>query len=243
MSIREASARMVQLLSHTPLDADVPTCPDWAVRDLVRHLGGVHRWATTFVATGRRDPISADLEQQVHGWPTDAELLGWFADGSRGLVGALEAAPADLNCWTFLEAETPLLHWARRQAHETAIHRADAEFASGSAVADFPSGLPADGIDELLNAFIARPNRGPRSEIPRSLAVAPDGVESTWTVHFDRTSSTTVVAAPAETDVVVRGPVDAVYRWVWNRAANDEVRLHGDRHVADIWRSTVHVTW
>ena len=27
-------------------DDPVPSCPEWTVRDLVRHLGGVHRWAT-----------------------------------------------------------------------------------------------------------------------------------------------------------------------------------------------------
>ncbi|MFF1649510.1 maleylpyruvate isomerase N-terminal domain-containing protein [Streptomyces sp. NPDC058240] len=27
--------------------AQVPTCPDWRVRDLLRHTGMVHRWATT----------------------------------------------------------------------------------------------------------------------------------------------------------------------------------------------------
>ena len=27
----------------------VPTCPQWSVRDLVEHTGGVHRWAATVV--------------------------------------------------------------------------------------------------------------------------------------------------------------------------------------------------
>src|SRR4051794_12846217 len=33
-------------------DAKVPTCPEWQVRDLVRHTGMVHRWAAAFVAEG-----------------------------------------------------------------------------------------------------------------------------------------------------------------------------------------------
>lgn len=33
-------------------DAEVPTCPGWHVRDLLRHTGMVHRWATAFVAEG-----------------------------------------------------------------------------------------------------------------------------------------------------------------------------------------------
>jgi len=39
----------------------------------------------------------------------------------------LASAPPDLDCLTFLAAPSPLAMWARRQAHETAIHRVDAE--------------------------------------------------------------------------------------------------------------------
>ena len=28
------------------------TCPDWTVRDLVSHVGGLHRWSTELVASG-----------------------------------------------------------------------------------------------------------------------------------------------------------------------------------------------
>lgn len=31
------------------LDAMVPGCPEWTVRELVRHTGRVHRWATAYV--------------------------------------------------------------------------------------------------------------------------------------------------------------------------------------------------
>ena len=31
-------------------EAKVPTCPEWQVRDLLRHTGAVHRWAAAYVA-------------------------------------------------------------------------------------------------------------------------------------------------------------------------------------------------
>src|SRR5262249_53658636 len=55
-----------------------------------------------------------------------AELPGWFREGHAALVQALSVAGPDLNCWAFLAAPSPLAFWARRQAHETAIHRVDA---------------------------------------------------------------------------------------------------------------------
>jgi hypothetical protein len=39
-------------------------------------------------------------------------------------------------------------------AQETVIHRVDAELAAGAPVAVIPGDLAADGIDELLAAFV-----------------------------------------------------------------------------------------
>ena len=97
-------------------DAPVPTCPDWCVRDLVRHMGGVHRWATGYVAEARTEVWDVDLDDVVGTWPDDAALAGWLRDGCATLAGALAAAPPDLECWTFLPRRhrSPCGHGARR---------------------------------------------------------------------------------------------------------------------------------
>lgn len=40
------------------LAADVPTCPGWTVRDLLPHIGGIHRWAATVVGEARQGPTN-----------------------------------------------------------------------------------------------------------------------------------------------------------------------------------------
>ena len=74
-------------------EAKVPTCPDWRVRDLLRHTGMVHRWAAAFVAEGHMsyhpDGGLPDLD--------GAELLAWFREGHRYLVGTLASAPGKPN--------------------------------------------------------------------------------------------------------------------------------------------------
>ena len=169
--LRRDGERFATVASFTDPGAPVPTCPDWSLRDLVRHVGGVHRWATGFVR-GCRTPAARRRPRAIRrGWPEDAELVAWFADGHRALAEALASAPADLETWTFLEAPTPLAFWARRQAHETAIHRVDAESAGGD-VTGFPSGFAVDGIDELLLRFANRPGRPlPAVETTRSMVV------------------------------------------------------------------------
>src|SRR5262245_6184275 len=129
-ALRSQGELLADAAQRAGLAAVVPSCPGWTVRDLLRHTGYVHRWATGFVAEGQTRPDGASEEEILSQGPDDAELPGWFRAGHTTLVRALGAAAPDLNCWAFLPAPSPLAFWARRQAHETAIHRADAEQAA-----------------------------------------------------------------------------------------------------------------
>lgn len=234
---------MAAVLTDTELSAPVPTCPGWDARELLRHLGGVHTWARTYVESPRRDPIRETLEEQVGGWPDDEGLVEWFRRGGLRLAGAIDAADPGLDTWTFLQAETPLLHWARRQTHETGIHRVDAELTAGDSSESFPVEVAIDGIDELVMAFITRPRRGPRHSHPVSLGVITSDSERAWTVRFDDESCRSERGLADDTDLTVRGTADEVYRWVWNRLPHDAVELSGDEELAEVWRSTVQVKW
>ena len=71
-------------------------------------------------------------EEILRGGAADPELLAWFRAGHASLAETLTEADPALVCATFMAAPSPLAFWARRQAHETAIHRADAEIAAGA---------------------------------------------------------------------------------------------------------------
>jgi uncharacterized protein (TIGR03083 family) len=126
------------------LETRIPTCPEWTMRDLVRHMGDVHRWAAAHVAERRTEPIRR-VDEIAGPLPGDADLLDWFHQGHADLVATLEAADPDVRCWSFLPAPSPLAFWARRQAHETGMHRADAESPSGR-ITPFDPALAADGV-------------------------------------------------------------------------------------------------
>jgi uncharacterized protein (TIGR03083 family) len=171
------------------LDAPVPSCPGWRIRDLLAHLGFVHRWATSYVAAERTEATREPGEQEIAALaPAGESLVGWFREGHAGLVSVLAAADPAVRCWTFLPAPSPLAFWARRQAHETAIHRVDAQLAAtaagpGGELDPFPPGLAADGVDELLMGFAARRPQS-LSDSPATLVVrAADGASApSWTV-------------------------------------------------------------
>ncbi|MFE7174072.1 maleylpyruvate isomerase family mycothiol-dependent enzyme [Streptomyces sp. NPDC057616] len=219
-------------------DAKVPTCPEWQVRDLLRHTGMVHRWAAAFVAEGHTayhpDGGLPDLD--------GAELLAWFREGHRRLVATLAGASPDVECWHFLPAPSPLDFWARRQAHETTVHRVDAESARGGVRSDVPSGFAADGIDELLRGFHARSRSKVRSEEPRTLRVrATDAGDAVWTVRLSQEPPAAARDAAGDADCEVAGPAQELYLALWNRQPFPQVT--GDAAVAALWREKSAVTW
>ncbi|MET8950142.1 maleylpyruvate isomerase family mycothiol-dependent enzyme [Streptomyces sp. NPDC004533] len=218
--------------------AKVPTCPDWLVRDLLRHTGMVHRWAAAFVTEGHTayhpDGGLPDLD--------GAALLTWFREGHCHLVDTLSGAAPDVQCWHFLLAPSPLAFWARRQAHETAVHRFDAESARGGTPTAVGTDFALDGIDELLHGFHARSRSGVRSEEPRVLRVrATDADDAVWSVRLSEGPPVAERVEAGDADCEVAGPAEQLYLSLWNRLPFPEVT--GDASVAALWRERSAVTW
>ena len=250
-TLRAEGDRMAAVSRAADPGAPVPTCPDWAVRDLVHHLGGVHRWAARYVAEARTEYSPADLEELAGGWPSDTELAEWFVEGHTALVKALVEAPADLECWTFLPAPSPLAMWARRQAHETAIHRVDTELSAGVAVQPFAPAFAADGVGELLTCFVPRRSAKLRTDEPTSfgvrctddpaawvLTVGPDGVDGVDGV--DQGSDGDGGAAAACT---LSGPAGALYLALWNRGGADGLEVAGDLSLLELFGAGMQLRW
>lgn len=215
-------------------DAKVPTCPEWQVRDLLRHTGTVHRWAAAVVADGHTGPRPIGDPPDLDG----DELVDWYRDSHRFLVDTLAAAPADLECWTFHPAPNPsaLAFWTRRQAHETTVHRYDAEAARGGTASPIEPDFAVDGIDELLRGFHARPRSRVRTDEPRLLRVRAvnAGPDAVWTVRLTAEPPVTVRDAADEADAELSGPADRLYLALWNREPVPNVS--GDRSLAAFWR-------
>jgi uncharacterized protein (TIGR03083 family) len=237
-AIQEHGVALADAAEQAGLDARVPTCPDWLVRDLVGHQGQVHRWAGTFVTTGRTDP-GVELADV----PGDDALLTWFREGHAQLVDGINRAPADLECWSFLPAPSPLAFWARRQAHETTIHRVDAESASDRTI-DVDAALAVDGIDELLLGFYSRKRGQLVAEAPRVLGIrVTDGQpDDAWRIEIGP-DGRDVTRAQADGDCLVTGSASDVYQFLWNRRDRSAVAVDGDVSVLDLWQEKARITW
>jgi uncharacterized protein (TIGR03083 family) len=241
-ALREAGRRLWSAAAQAGPDAAVPSCPEWVVRDLVMHQGGIHRWAASIVGTPLTEAWDVELDEVVRTWPDDADLISWFEDGLDALVTILSQAPADLTCWTFLKAASPLAMWARRQAHETSVHGADAELAAGRTPAPFEPAFAADGIGELLECFITRRGGMLRSNPERVLRVRCTDAAGDWLVRIGPdTVVTTAGQGDGRADCTVAGGASDLYLALWNRRPTADLNVEGERAVLDLFADKVRV--
>lgn len=140
--------RLVAAALEADAGAAVPTCPGWSVRDVVEHVGGLHRWTEAHVRLLSSERIRArDLELGTPEDPSDWE--SWLGDGMASLVTTLRAADPDAEVWAW-GSDKRARFWGRRMLFETNIHRADLELAQEKEP-HIAATVAVDGIDEFLD--------------------------------------------------------------------------------------------
>ncbi|NYJ04925.1 maleylpyruvate isomerase family mycothiol-dependent enzyme [Petropleomorpha daqingensis] len=204
------------------LDVVVPWVPAWTARDLVGHLGTVHRWATDIVCAGHADSPPGEQE------PPDDGLLDWYAAGHTALVRALRTTPPDSPAWHMSPAAPKVAaSWARRQAHELAVHRMDLEATAGVAHAPLDPVLADDGVDELLSIVVPRwAHREPLADADAVVAVTSTGSGRQWEVRVDRGVVTIGPVPSGAADATLTGDGTQLLRHLWGRPAG--VQVDGD---------------
>ena len=229
---------------RTGLVTPVPPCPLWRVRDLLRHIRYVHWWAAAHVREAQNQVMPGPSEAALlAGGPPEAGLVDAYRTGHRALVETLRSADPAIACATFLPAPSPLAFWARRQAHETAIHRADAELAAGM-VTPFDPQFAADGIDELVTGFAPREKLTAQPHTTRTLQLRATDTEDAWHVVIGP-GGVQPRRGHDQADTVISGPATGLYLLLWNRhdAATAGVTVSGNADVLRLWRDCVQVRW
>src|SRR6266511_4349466 len=86
------------ILQGADLSLTVPTCPDWTLARLVRHIGGNLRSVETAVRTGRavEDPVRQVPDAAGSDGDDPATLDAWLADAAQKSTVALRGPLADV---------------------------------------------------------------------------------------------------------------------------------------------------
>jgi uncharacterized protein (TIGR03083 family) len=234
-AIRSESAALVMAAEAAGLERPVPSCPEWTVTDLMRHIGTVQRWVANLVEL-RLDAESwrGDVET-----PSDArELAVWVREGSEALASVLERTPPDARVWTFA-GDGEASFWPRRQAHEVAMHRVDAELASGEPT-PIDSELARDGIDEFFDVIVPFRLRDRLKGTGETLHFHRTDGDGEWLVRLTP-DGPEVERAHAKGDVAVRGSASDLLLVMRNRIGLDAVEVFGDATLIDRWHDLARV--
>ena len=207
------------------LDAPVPWVPEWRARDLIGHLGTVHRWATSIVRAGTTEPPTAGSQQTS---PHDENLLEWYETGLVELVATLRTVPPDTPAWHMSPtAEKVAASWARRQAHELAVHRLDLEVAAGVQLSPVEADLAEDGVDELLTVVVPRwAHTEPLISADATVGVGCTDTRRSWSVSVVRGQVTVLPERTGTEDACVEGTATHLLLHLWGRPVG--VAVDGD---------------
>lgn len=227
--IDERSTAFRAAVQNAPsLEDRVPSCPDWVLRDLVEHLGGVQRNWALIVAAGPRDTRP---ERPVWEPPKELDaLLAWSAESTRTLLDALGEAGPDHGCWAWWDFPHNAGAVARHQVQEATIHTHDAQLAAGGTPETLPEEAALDGVEEFLASCVTTTSAWPHepallefhaSEGPSwSLALSGDGARPRRGTDADQDPDLRFASAHATAaDLVL---------WFYNRIPLDSLRIEGD---------------
>jgi len=214
--IDERSSVFRAVVQSAPdLGVQVPTCPEWTLLDLARHLGGGQRRWAAVVTAGPDGGAPAQSSSEIgKAAPAEREaLLEWLSESTQELLEALSEAGPDRGCWTWWgHSESPETTGAagRHQVHEVAVHTYDAQLAAGAAVVDVHAA------------------EGPSWRVTLS-------AEGASVSRLDVSASETGSDAAAA-DASVRGPASDLVLMFYGRIPLESVELGGDVNVLTLLR-------
>jgi len=219
-ALRRDGSRIVAVAQAAGLSRAVPSCPGWTVADLVWHVGNAH----TFWRQAATGAVAGPDSYQEPARPGDEEVVQWFRDGLQDTADTLGRMDPSTPAWTWGHRKD-VGFILRRVAHETAVHRWDAETACG---ADVPveKALAADGVAEFLDDVL--PGMSNDLEGPvQAISLRANDIDAAWTV---RAGGGACRAAPAGAgaDVRVSATASDLVLLLWGRRAIDQVDIDGD---------------
>jgi uncharacterized protein (TIGR03083 family) len=234
-----------------PADARValPSCPGWNVGQLLRHIGGVQRWAEDVVRTRAAAPVPDDYHGALSEY-ADEDLdvvLPWLVASAALLAGTLREAGSDVAVWTPVPNGT-CGFYARRFTHEALLHRADVCLALGEAFTADP-GVVIDALDEWmeLGSLPLHLDRDPRvrellgpGRILRLQASDVGKGDTDWLV--DLTGDVIAWRRSSEpAAVTVEAPLTGLLLLVYRRLspAAAGATISGDERLLDFWLERV----
>jgi uncharacterized protein (TIGR03083 family) len=225
------AARLREVAAAADGAAPVPSCPGWTVTDLVGHVAAVYLHKVECMVRGVQPATwpPAELAEEAARQP-----LALLDRAYRALVKQFDTRLPNAPAAGWYEPDRTVGFWIRRMAHETVIHRIDAELAAGVPPAPVPDDLAVNGIDEFLYVFLVY-GTSAWLEYARDALAEADGQDvrlvttgGAWLVHPTPHGVRVAEDPSGPVATEVSGAPADLLRWVWGRAGDEAVVVTGD---------------
>lgn len=229
-AVAREGAAVSAVAASGDLDAPVPSCPRWSLQKLVGHLGWVYNWVSEHIEQRSATMLN---REDVPRPPRDEAVVSWYAEAHARVLDALRDVEPAEEVWSWAGINTGAF-WHKRLAHESLIHRWDAENTVGEP-GRIDDDLGADGVDELMEVIWPFEARSTEDPLPEgSLHLHRTDGDGEW---LCRIVDGRFVAERihARGDVAVRGTGADLDLVLWRRIEPDGVELFGDADVLAAW--------
>ena len=221
---RDSAALLAAARAADPATA-IEDCPGWTPVDLVWHIGEVHWFWSSIVGDRLPGPDAYVAPERPD---ADDEVFAFAERSAHRLDDVLSSTDPSTEVWTWSEPHDAGFV-IRRMAHETAVHRVDAERAVGRDHRIEPE-LAADGVDEFLTHFLRWAAKD-AEPIGGSIHLHCGDTAGEWTVTMDDDGGWNVAREHSKGDAALRGDAHDLLMMLWRRAPLDAVQVFGDRDV------------
>lgn len=218
----------------------VPSRPAWTMADLIHHLGTVYRFVDLHAVRGVTTKPDRSMDE-LTAEPHAADLAAWWQGQFEAILATLDALDPEMPAWNWAPQAKQAGFWQRRVAHETALHRWDAQMAIGLGE-PLEAKLAADAVSEVLDTWLPAGRRVGPTDVTGLIALEAADLEHDWhvrlrgegvalldtdTIFDDDELRTRAVATGTASDLVLA---------LHGRVGFDVLEITGDEHLLSALR-------
>lgn len=210
----------------------VPSCPEWTMEFLVRHLGAIYQWLRSHASRGVTD--LPDGRPAPDDAPTGEAALTWWDNEYAAVLDFLDELDPHLPAWNWAPQPKQAGFWVRRMAHETAVHRWDAQMAIGLSEPIEPE-LAADGVSEVLDSWLPAGRRRGAADRIGVVQLAATDIEEEWFVRLRGEGGIALLDTDTLLDdddpparALAQGTASDLMLALWGRVPFDVLDVSGD---------------
>jgi uncharacterized protein (TIGR03083 family) len=240
-ALRTEGPAFAAAVAEAPAETPVLSCPGWTVADLTLHLARTYHWVHSFAGSGATTrptgrPADVDL-------PAGATPLQLWQHGYDQLMNLFDGLDPEAPAWNWAPQPKKAGFWPRRMAHETAIHRWDAQLAI-AAGEPVEAKLAADGVSEVLDTWLPAGRRRTPGQWHGVVQLTATDAAQEWYLrlrgqgvalldtatifdHDDHHARAQVAATASDLELAL-----------WGRVSFDTLAVTGDRTLLDGLRTS-----